>query len=287
MGQRSGSASSRGSGRGYGVQHGQKAKTRKAKHKHESSVRYEPETNLPATAQEAAEETVNKLRKLGSQVFAVYPFSEYFGIWLRNVREALSEFESNPVIKSDDQFSRDSQQILSDVESRLDERRQIEKSRIGVAEELSEKRQILDRLEKEFSAREREAEVHGKEEIKRLSSVISDLKERLNDVERLKTGLFRSFSEKAKAHRMAEVQQELDSAKRESDLAVHNSGAGRRKLKEDYEREKTPVLERINLLEKELEDEETDGSLQNRDDACEALIKAMNALLERSDAKRT
>ncbi len=285
MGQRSGAGSSRGSGRGYGVQHRQKAKAKKAKHKHESSARYEGEIS-PTTAQEAAEETVNKLRKLGGQVFAVYPFSEYFDIWLRNVREVLSEFESNSVIKSDEQFSRDSQQILSDVESRLDERRRIEKSRIGVAEELSEKKQISDRLEKDFSDKEREAEAQGREEIKHLSSVISDLKEKMDEVERLKTGIFRGFSEKAKAHRMAEVKQELDSAKRELDLAEHNSDDARRKLKEDYETEKTPVLERMNLLEKELEEEETDGSLQNRDDACEALIKAVNALLERSNPVR-
>lgn len=282
MGQRSGVGSSRGSGRGYGFQRHEKAKTRGTKQKHESSIGYAPETDLALTAREVADGTISKLRNLGKQRFALYPFSEYFDAWLRNLREVLSEFESNPVIYPDDRFSRDSLQILSDVESRLDERRRIEMSRNKVEEDLSENKTILDRLEKEFSEKAREAETQRIEEVKRLSTVVSGLKEKLDGVDRMKTGIFRGFSEKAKIHRREEVQRELDSAQRELDLTVHNSDIEQQRLKEDHERNRIPILERISVLEKELEEQEIDGSLRHRDNACEALVTAVNSLLERS-----
>jgi hypothetical protein len=43
------------------------------------------------------EKTLGKLHGLGSQKFAVSPFSQYFDDWLLNVREVLSEFESTPL----------------------------------------------------------------------------------------------------------------------------------------------------------------------------------------------
>jgi hypothetical protein len=282
MGQRSQVGSSRGSGRGYGIQRREKAKTKKTKQKHESSVGYAPETNLSLTAKEAAEKTIIKLRKLGKQRFALYPFSEYFDTWLRNLREVLSEFESNPIINPDDQFSKDSLQILSDVESELHERHRIEMSSVKTDENLSENRTILNQLEKEFAEKVIEAETQRSKEVTRLSSVISGLNEKLDSINRMKTGIFRGFSEKAKTHALTEAHRELDSVQRELDLVTHNSDVVQQKLKEDYEKERLPILEKLSLLEKELEDQKTDGSLTNRDNACEALVKTVNSLLERS-----
>ncbi len=269
------------SGRGYGIQRHEKAKARKTKQKHESSIEYAPEAPFPLTPQQAAEETINRLRKLGTQTFAVYPFSEYFQAWLRNVGEVLSEFESNRMISPDDQFFREKQQILSEVEARLDERREIENSRTKLEQDLSENRQNLDHLEKEFSDKTTEVEIREKEETSRLSGVISDAKDELRDVDRMKTGFLRGFSEKAKAHRRAELQQELDSAQRELDQIVNDSGVERKKLKAEYEGKKNPMLERISALEEAIGNQEIDGSLPNRQNACEALAKAVDSLLQR------
>lgn len=282
MEQRSPAGSSGGSESEYGIQRRGKARAKGMKQKRESSFGYAPETQVSLTNRDVADGTINKLRNLGKQRFALYPFSEYFDTWLRNVRQVLSEFETNPEIDPDDQFSTDILRILSDVESRLNERRRMEMSRIRAEENLSETKTILDRLEREFSEKAKKTETQGSEEVKRLSSVVSDLKEKLDGVDRMKTGIFRGFSEKAKAHRSAEVQRELDSAQRELDLAVRHSDAVRQELKEDYEWKRMPFLEKASVLEKELEEQEIDGSLRNRDDACEALVTAVNSLLERS-----
>jgi hypothetical protein len=282
MGQRSRAGSSKSSGRGYGIQRHEKAKTKETKQKHQSGVGYAPEINLPLTPKEVSGRTISKLRNLGKQRFALSPFSAYFGPWMRNLREVLSEFESNSIIKPDDQFSKESSQILTNVEFKLDEIRRIEASSREAEEELPENRIMLKQIEREYADKAREVETRKNKEIKRLSNMITSLNEKLDSINRMKTGIFRGFSEKAKAYRQAEAKQEMDSVQGELDRIIRHSDVEQQKLKEDYEKEKQPVLEKIGVFEKEIEDQEIDGSLEHRDNACEALVKAVDSLLERA-----
>jgi hypothetical protein len=45
------------------------------------------------TAKDAAEKTIGTLTKLGNQIFALSPFSQYFDDWLVSLRQTISEFE--------------------------------------------------------------------------------------------------------------------------------------------------------------------------------------------------
>ena len=69
--------------------------------------------------QEAANKALSSLSKLGTQTFALSPFSQYFDDWLVNLRNVLSEFESNPAISEDDQFIKDRSQIFLNAEREL------------------------------------------------------------------------------------------------------------------------------------------------------------------------
>jgi hypothetical protein len=271
------------SGRGRGVPRRKKAKARAKRQKHRSSGSHIWDENRVPTSEEVVDRTLNRLRNLGSQRFAVSPFSEYFGRWLGNLRDVLSEFESSQTISADDQFLKERSQILSDVELPFEEIRRNEASREEAVKSLSDNRILLERIEEENASRTREMERLKDGEIKRLSSNIDGLREEVNRIARMKTGIFRGISEKARAQKEAEATERLNSGERELALAVQHFAAEQERVREEYERRKRPVIEQIQDLQKEIEKQEIDGSVEARRAACEALVNAVNALLQRKE----
>ena len=109
-----------GSRRGSGKQSSKSAHDKKAKEKKQKTgAKYLQEESPEFSAQEVAQRTLNGLNKLGNQIFALSPFSQYFDDWLINVRQLISEFESNPSIAADEQFVKERTQIFLDVEAAL------------------------------------------------------------------------------------------------------------------------------------------------------------------------
>jgi chromosome segregation ATPase len=239
------------------------------------------EENHVPTLEEVSDKTRNRLHGLGNQRFALSPFSEYFGQWLVDLRDVISEFESSPTISADGQFLKERSQILSNVEASLEERRREEATLDRIIKGLSEHRILLERIEEEYTDKMREIEGRKASENKRLSSNIDSLKEELDRISRMKTGIFRRFSEKAKAQKEAEATQRLNSEQMELALAMDNFGAEEKELRDEYEKKKQPVIEQIRDQQKEIENLEIDGSLETRRAACEALGNAVNELLQR------
>ena len=242
----------------------------------------EEETPL-VTAEEVAEKTVGSLNKLGSQTFAVSPFSEYFDDWLVNLREVLAEFESSSAISVDDQFVKERSQIFTDAERELAERRLKEAALEEAAKALSENNHVLVQIDEEYAAKTRENGVKRNTDIERLTRNVHDLEEELDRVGQMKTSFF-GFTKKAKVKKGAEATQKLNSAKSELELAVQNFTVEQEKLHDDYEKRKQAVIEKVRALEKEVENIETDSSLAVRQAACNALVNAVNALLKRKAA---
>jgi hypothetical protein len=243
------------------------------------------EENHVATAEEVADKTLGRLRNLGSQRFGSSPYSEHFNRWLMNLKNLLSEFESSPTISADDQFVKERSQILSTVELELEERRLKEASLNEAIKSLSDSKILLERIEDEYTTGAREIEERKNSEIKRLYADIDSLRRELDDIARIKTGLFRAISKEAKAQKEAEATQRLNTAQRELELVMLNFTVKGEKLRDDFERKKQPVIEQIRGQQKDIEDLETDGSLEYRKAACEALVNTVNALLERKTFK--
>ncbi len=231
--------------------------------------------------EEVADRTLNRLRNLGNQRFALSPFDEYFGHWLTDLRDVLSEFESSPTIKVDDQFVKERSQILSNVELELEETVREQASREEATKSLSNNRILLERIEEEYTTNTRRIERQKNSEIKRLSSNIDGLREELDRIARMRTGIFRAVSKKAKAQKEEEATQRFNSTRSELALTEQNFTAEQEKLRSEYERRKQPVIEQIRDQEKEIEKQEIDWSLEPRRTACEALVNAVNALLQR------
>jgi len=253
--------------------------------KRRSGGAYVSEEDHFPTSEEVVDRTLKRLRNLGNQVFALSPFSEHFGRWLVDLRVVLSEFESSPIVSVDDQFLKERLQILSNVELELEKRRSEEASCDEAIKSLSANRIVLERIEEECTSKTRNVERKKEVEVKRLSSNVDGLREELNHLARMKTGIFRGFTKKAKAKRETEAFQRLSLAQKELASAEQSFAAEQERLRDEYEKRKQPVVEQIRVEEKEAENQDVDGSLETRQAACEALVNAVNALAERSQPK--
>jgi hypothetical protein len=237
-----------------------------------------------ATAKEVSEGTLKRLHALGNQKFGFSPFSEHFDRWLTNVKAVLSEFESNPNIRVDEQFLRERAQVLSIIERQLENRRLSEVSLGEEERNLSESKNILERIKTEYLTMAKEIQRQRNREIKRLCSSIDCLRKDQDEIVRMKTGFFQGVSKKGREQKETEITQRLIDEQRALELATLNFKAARGKLRDEYERKSTPVLNQMKGFQKKLDEGETDGSLEDRWFACEALIDAVNNFLLRKSA---
>jgi hypothetical protein len=277
MGYRPQTGSRRSAGQKY-----QKSKHEKAKakeHKQKSGSKYLQEEHV-ATSDEIVERTLSRLSKLGNQVFALSPFSQYFDDWLLNLKEVIAEFESNPAISTDEEFAKTHSQIISNVERELAAIRGEEKALEEATKNLSENNHLLVQIDAEYAKATRELGFRRNSEIQGLIRNVHDVEEELDRIGRMKTSLLR-FTKKAKAQREAEATQKLNSAKSELESAVKNFTVEQEKLHDEYEKRKQGLIEQVRSLEKEVEKLEKDGSLEVRRVACDDLVNAVKAFLQR------
>jgi vacuolar-type H+-ATPase subunit I/STV1 len=279
MGYQSRVGSPRNSGRGRGISKHEKAKA--GKHKHRSAAGYAPEENHVPTLEEATNRMLNTLHNLGNQRFALSPFSEHLDRWLVNLRQAVSEFESSPEITVDDQYINERSQILSNVELDLAKRRQKETTAGEVIKILSDNRILLEQIEKDYANATKKIAERKDTEIKRLSSNIDSIRQELDRIAQMKTGIFRAVSKNTKAQKETEATQRLNAAQSELTLAMQHFTAEQEASKDEHERREKPIAEQIQNAEKEIQSQEIDDSLEARRAACEALINSANSLLQR------
>ncbi len=263
---------------GYRPQYG---KVKDRGRKHGSVGNSTREEKHVSTMKEVSDKTLKRLRNLGSQKFGSSPFSEHFDRWLVNLTDVLSEFEASPNTSPDDQFVKERSQIRSIVKIELDERRRKEASLEEAVKSLPNSKNLLEQIKKEYAAKTREIKGQKNSEIKRLNNNIDSLRKELDSIVRIKTGLFRGISKKDREQKEIETTQELINGQRELELAMLDFTEVQERLRDEYERKWQPVIEQIRDCQKKIENLETDGSLEDRWFACEALVDAVNALLQR------
>lgn len=81
------------------------------------------------------------------------------------------------------------------------------------------------------------------------------------------------------------IVEEIIDKQREIEIVTLNLNTEKKKLLDEYERLREPLLEQIKIFQKKTKDLETDDSLEERWFACEALIDAVNMLLQREAAQ--
>ena len=135
------------------------------------------------------------LSRLGNQIFALSPFSQYFDDWLVNLRQIISEFESNPAIKVDEQFVKERSQIFLDVEGALAEKRLQETNLTGEAKELADNNHLLVETDKEYAEKTRELSIKRNADVQRLSTEIRELEDDVAGQEEIKISFFQVWLE--------------------------------------------------------------------------------------------
>jgi len=233
------------------------------------------------TEREVSEGTLKRLHTLGIQKFGSSPFSEHFDRWLTNVAAVLSEFELHPNINVDDQFVRERSQTLSSIKLQLEGISRKETALYQELSNLSQVRNQLKQINTEYATKTGTTKGRKNREIKRLYSSINRLKTEQNMVIRIKTGFFRGISKKEREQKELEIIQQLTDKQNELELLILDFTAIQKEVRDEYERKRAPVLKQIKYFQKIIEELETDGSLEERWFACEALIDAVNTFLQR------
>lgn len=269
--------------RSAGKQFSKSAHDKKTKEKKQrSGAKYLQEETPKVSAQEVAERTLNGLGKLGNQIFALSPFSQYFDDWLVNLRQIISEFESNPAITTDEQFVKERVQIFLDVEGALAEKRLQESNLTAEAKALADNNHLIVEADKEYAEQTRERSIKRNAEVQRLSSKIRELEDQLATQQEVKISFYKINAKRKAAEQLAQTTQNLKATKNELEVTLQTFTAEQEKLHDSYEKRKQELSENSDRLHRELEKLETDTSTTARQTACNALANAINELIKRA-----
>jgi hypothetical protein len=280
MGYRSSGGSRRGSGEKFQKSSHEKAKAKSQKRR--AGAKYLQEETPQPTLKETAEKTLASLNRLGSQIFALSPFSQYFDDWLVNLRQIISEFESSPNVTIDETFTKERTQIFLDAEGSLSEKRLQESSLTGEAKNLADNNHLLVETDKEYAEKTRDLSFKRNADVQRLTSKIRELEDELTKQQEIRISIFKPLARKAAAQKLEKTKQNLKDSKNELEVTLQTFTAEQEKLHDNYEKKKQEITEKVESLEKELEKLETDTSIAPRQAACNSLACAVNALIQRT-----
>jgi hypothetical protein len=268
--------------KGAGKQLSKSAHEKKSKEKKQKQgAKYLQEETPQASTQEVAQKTLNSLSKLGSQIFALSPFSQYFDDWLVSIRQVTSEFESNPAITVDEQFTKERTQIFLDVEGALAQNRLAESNLTEEAKALADNNHKIVEADKEYAEQTRERSNKRNTEVQRLSSRIRELEDQLASQEEVKISFYKFGAKKKAAQQLAQTTQDLKTTKNELEVTLQTFAVEQEKLHDNYEKRKQEFGENSDRLHNELEKLETDTSTEARKIASNALSDCINNLLKR------
>ncbi len=271
-----------GSRRNAAKQFSKSTHEKKAKEKKQRSGGKYVEETAEISAKEVVEKTLITLSKLGTQIFALSPFSQYFDDWLVSLNQVVSEFESNPTIQVDEQFVKERSQIFLDVEGILAEKRLQESNISEEAKQLAEINHLIVEIDKEYAEKTRERSFKRNADVQRLSTNIRELEETEATQREIKFGFFQLRAKRKATEQLLQTQQELKSTKNELQVTLESFTAEQEKMHDDYEKRKQQLIEKSDSLHKELEKLETDLSTNPRQEATKALANAINAYVQRT-----
>jgi hypothetical protein len=279
MSYRSQTSSRKGTGKQFSKStHEKKSKEKKQK----QGAKYLQEETPKASTQEVAQKTLNSLNKLGNQIFALSPFSQYFDEWLVSMRQVTSEFETNPAIMVDNQFIKERAQILLDVEGALAQNRLAESTISEEAKSLIDNNHKIVEADKEYAEQTRSRSIKRNAEVQRLSTKIRELEDQFAIQQEIRISFYKVSAKKKAAQQLAQTTQDLKTTKNELEVTLQTFTAEQEKLHDNYAKHKQDLNENSDRLHKELEKLETDTSTEARKTACNSLSECINNLLKRA-----
>ena len=259
-----------------------KPKARNKKTKTNPDFEQEEMTN----STHALDKTIDILRNLGNQKFALPPFDEHFERWFQTLQTILSDLSSNPIATLDDQFLEERNKILSDTESVLKETRTREaSSRETIVARLNAEDHLL-QLEREHETDSKRLAAQEKEAVEPLAKSIRSLAEQLQSIAGTRAGFLRGISKEEKSRKESEAKLKLDTAENELKRLTQSFQDRRVALGNKHEEKKNEILTQMNRQQKEDQSPgaspEADITAEVRHTACDSLIAAIQMLSERN-----
>jgi uncharacterized protein YpuA (DUF1002 family) len=185
----------------------------------------------------------------------------------------------------DSQFEKERDQILADVEAALADNRLAESTLTEEAKALEENNHKIADADREYAEKTREISNKRNTELQRLSRIVLQLEDDLAAQQQVKLGFFKFKEKKQATEKLAQTNQNLKTAKTELEVTTQNFKVEQEKLHDNYEQRKQELNEISDRLHKQLEKLETDTSTQARQTACNSLIQAINALIQRTTSQ--
>ena len=185
----------------------------------------------------------------------------------------------------DDEFVRERTQTLSIIKQQLEDRHLKEALLEQEIKNLSGSKKSLEQIDTEYVTMIRAIKTRKNREAKRLYRIMDSLKLEQEKVIQMKTGFFRGISRKNREQKEIEIGQEIDTKQRELELVVLDFNGRQKELRDEYEIRREPMLEQIKKFKKLSQNLETDGSLEERWFACEALVDSVITFLQRKATK--
>ncbi|MDR2707757.1 MAG: hypothetical protein LBB87_03300 [Nitrososphaerota archaeon] len=235
--------------------------------------------------QQLFEITLKRLHTLGNQKFGSSPFCEHFDRWLLNVEAVLDEFEAQPDVNIDEQFTKERNQIVTEIKLQLDNRRQQENSLEIQINNVSDAKNRLQQTKKEYVAKALILKNKKIVTVKRLNKELETLKEEQEQIIKIKTGFFRGVTKKEREKREALTMQRYSDKQQELEVTVLDFKEKQKQLREEYENRCIPLLGEVKAFQKCTKEMDDDSSLEERWFACEALSDAINNFLQRKISK--
>lgn len=254
----------------------------KEKKKRQSAKQQIQQETPQVTPQEIADKTLARLDKLGNQIFALSPYSQYYDDWLINLKQTTTEFESNPAIKTDEQFQNEQNQTVQTIQATLAEKRIQESTLTEEAKALSEVNHKIVEADKQYAEQTRELSNKRNADVQRLTTKIRQLEEDLAAQQNVKIGFFKFKEKRLAQEKLAQTTKDIKDSKLEMDVALQNFTVEQDKLHDSYQKNKQELSAESDRLHKELEKLETDTSKDARQEACNAVANAVKALMQRT-----
>jgi hypothetical protein len=260
-------------------------KTKTKKHQRRSHAEPIDTQKLPLSAQEIAENTLKRLHTLGNQKFGSFPYSEHFDRWIGTVEAVLAEFAGNPNIGIDQEYTEECQRVLAGIKFTLEQIRRREATINQEITALAEHKNRLQQINNEYGTQAGVLRSQKNTAIRQLNRELAELKQEQDKIIKMKAGLFHRVSKKDRENREIEIVEKITEKQTDLELATLDLKQSTRALREEFDKQKEPVNEEIKKYQKRIEDLETDGSLEERWFACEALTDAVNMFLLRKAAQ--
>jgi hypothetical protein len=172
--------------------------------------------------------------------------------------------------------------VVTDIEHKLLNRRQDDFALENAEKRLNEKNHSLVDTDAEYAATTRKLSSERNTQIADLTRKLHELEEELEKANKIKTSSFHPFTKRAKTQRVAEMTGKVEIAKKDLATAVRNFEIKQEKLHDEYEKKKEARINEVQKLEREVDNLEKDNSTEDRKTACEALVSAIEELIQRS-----